>query len=197
MEGVFFMEKMSTREWELYQDIKQRTNGEIYIGVVGPVRTGKSTFIKRFMELCVLPYMDDEVLSNQTTDELPQAAQGKTIMTTEPKFVPSKAAKIQFDDQTSERIRMIDCVGFMVDGVEGHMEEGKERLVHTPWFDTEVPFSKAARIGTEKVIHEHATLGVVMTTDGSFTGIERAAYESDERETIEQLKNIGKPYLMV
>ena len=197
MEGVFFMEKMSTREWELYQDIKQRTNGEIYIGVVGPVRTGKSTFIKRFMELCVLPYMDDEVLSNQTTDELPQAAQGKTIMTTEPKFVPSKAAKIQFDDQTSCRIRMIDCVGFMVDGVEGHMEEGKERLVHTPWFDTEVPFSKAARIGTEKVIHEHATLGVVMTTDGSFTGIERAAYESAERETIEQLKNIGKPFLMV
>ena len=191
------MEKMSTREWELYQDIRQRTNGEIFIGVVGPVRTGKSTFIKRFMELCVLPFMEDETAYSQTLDELPQAAQGKMIMTTEPKFVPAKAATIAMDENTKFRVRLIDCVGFMVQGVEGHLEDGKERMVHTPWFDTEVPFTKAARIGTEKVIHEHATLGIVMTTDGSFTGIDRASYEPAERETVQQLKKIGKPFLLV
>ncbi len=191
------MEKKMTREWELYQDIQRRTNGEIYIGVVGPVRTGKSTFIKRFMELCVLPYMEDEVAVNQTTDELPQAAQGKTIMTTEPKFVPAKAVEIELDEKTSCKIRLIDCVGFMVEGVEGHLEDGRERMVRTPWFDTEVPFSKAAHIGTEKVIHEHATLGIVMTTDGSFTDLQREAYEVAEKETIHQLKKIGKPFLII
>ncbi|MGN0170564.1 MAG: stage IV sporulation protein A [Lachnospiraceae bacterium] len=191
------MEKMSTREWELYQDIRQRTNGEIFIGVVGPVRTGKSTFIKRFMELCVLPFIDDEATYNQTQDELPQAAQGKTIMTTEPKFVPAKAVEIALDENTRFRVRLIDCVGFMVQGVEGHMEDGKERMVHTPWFDTEVPFTKAARIGTEKVIHEHATLGIVMTTDGSITGIDRTNYEPAEKETVMQLKKMGKPFLIV
>lgn len=191
------MEKMTTREWELYRDIRQRTNGEIYIGVVGPVRSGKSTFIKRFMELCVFPFMEDELLLSQTVDELPQSAQGKTIMTTEPKFVPAQAVEIPLEEQTKIKIRLIDCVGFMVQGVEGHMEDGKERMVHTPWYDTEVPFSKAARIGTEKVIHEHSTLGVVITTDGSFTNLERGAYEASEREAIQQLTTIAKPFVII
>lgn len=191
------MERIATSEWELYKDIKERTNGEIYVGVVGPVRSGKSTFIKRFMELCVLPNIVDETLKSQTVDELPQAAVGKTVMTMEPKFVPAKAISIPLQDDTELKIRLIDCVGFMVPGAEGHMEEGKERMVRTPWYDTEVPFSKAAQVGTEKVIKEHSTLGLVMTTDGSFTGIPRMSYEIAERETIEQLKQIGKPFVIV
>lgn len=191
------MDRITVSEWELYQDIKERTKGEIYVGVVGPVRTGKSTFIKRFMELCVLPHISDETLKTQTVDELPQAAVGKTVMTMEPKFVPAKAILIPLQDDTELRVRLIDCVGFMVQGAEGHLEEGKERMVRTPWYDTEVPFSKAAQVGTEKVIKEHSTLGIVMTTDGSFTGIPRYAYESAEKETIEQLKQIGKPFLIV
>lgn len=183
--------------FSVYDDIRKRAGGEIYLGVVGPVRTGKSTFIKRFMESSVLPLLTDEVVRQETRDELPQAAQGKTIMTTEPKFVPAKAAEIPLDEQTTCKIRLIDCVGFMIEGAEGHLEEGKERMVRTPWFDTEVPFSEAARIGTEKVIHEHATLGVVVTTDGSFTGIMREAYEPAEEETVRQLKKIGKPFVMI
>ncbi|MBE5905259.1 MAG: stage IV sporulation protein A [Lachnospiraceae bacterium] len=183
--------------FSVYQDIRMRTNGEIYLGVVGPVRTGKSTFIKRFMEACVLPFLTDEVGRQEAIDELPQAAQGKTIMTTEPKFVPAKAAEIVLDEQTKCRVRLVDCVGFMIDGVEGHMENGTERMVHTPWFDSEIPFSKAARVGTQKVIHEHATLGIVMTTDGSFTDIPRMAYEVAEEETVQELKKIGKPFVVV
>lgn len=183
--------------FSVYQDIRNRTGGEIYLGVVGPVRTGKSTFIRRFMETSVLPLVKDEALREEMRDELPQGAQGKTIMTTEPKFVPAKAVELSLDEQTRCKVRLIDCVGFMIEGVEGHQENGKERMVHTPWFDTEVSFQKAATIGTEKVIHDHATLGVVMTTDGSFTEISRQNYEPAEEETVRQLKKIGKPFVMI
>ncbi|SFP96800.1 stage IV sporulation protein A [Lachnospiraceae bacterium XBB1006] len=183
--------------FSVYQDIRMRTNGEIYLGVVGPVRTGKSTFIRRFMESLVLPFVVEGTQIAEMTDELPQAAQGKTIMTTEPKFVPAKAAELTLGEQAHCKVRLIDCVGFMVDGVEGHLENGVERMVHTPWFDSEVPFSKAARIGTEKVIHEHATVGIVMTTDGSFSEITRSAYEAAEEEIVQELKQIGKPFLIV
>ncbi|MEG0370460.1 MAG: stage IV sporulation protein A, partial [Hungatella sp.] len=139
-------------QFHVYQDIKSRTGGEIYIGVVGPVRTGKSTFIKRFMELMVLPHMEDEHQKNQTRDELPQSSAGKTIMTTEPKFIPKEAAKINLEDGREAKVRLIDCVGFMVDGAAGHIENDRERLVKTPWFEEGIPFTKAAEIGTRKVI---------------------------------------------
>lgn len=156
---------------QLYKDIKARTNGEIYIGVVGPVRTGKSTFIKRFMDVMVLPRMEDEHKKERTRDELPQSAAGKTIMTTEPKFVPKDAAVIRLDQDVEVRIRLIDCVGYMVKGASGHEEAGHERMVKTPWYQEEIPFTKAAVIGTQKVIHEHATIGIVVTTDGTITDI--------------------------
>ncbi len=191
------MEKLSGQEFHLYNDMKERTKGEIYIGVVGPVRTGKSTFIRRFMELCVLPYLEDEAMLMRATDELPQAAQGKTVMTTEPKFIPAKAAEIFIDEDTKIDVRLVDCVGYMVNGAQGHMENGEERMVMTPWFDMEIPFTKAARIGTQKVIREHATLGVVVTTDGSITDLPREAYVDAEKETITELKNIGKPFVIV
>ena len=152
--------------FDLYQDISTRTGGEIYIGVVGPVRTGKSTFIKRFMDLLVLPAMEDEYVKNQTRDELPQSAAGKMIMTTEPKFIPKEAAKVKLSDDIEVKMRLIDCVGFMVDGAQGHVENQAERMVKTPWFDYEIPFSQAAEIGTEKVINDHATIGMVITADG-------------------------------
>ena len=146
------MENMNTGTYNIYKDISVRTNGDIYIGVVGPVRTGKSTFIKRFMDVMVLPEMDDVHSRERATDELPQSAQGKTIMTTEPKFVPKEAAKIKLNEDLEVSVRLIDCVGFMVDGATGHLEEGTERMVKTPWFDYEVPFTQAAEIGTQKVI---------------------------------------------
>lgn len=156
---------------QLYNDIKVRTGGELYLGVGGPVRTGKSTFIKRFIDTCVLPNMEDDYLKQLLVDELPQSATGKTITTTEPKFVPKEAATIKLDDQVDVKVRLIDCVGYMVEGASGHMENGKERMVKTPWFDEEIPFTKAAEIGTQKVIYDHSTIGVVVTTDGSFTDI--------------------------
>ncbi len=191
------MEKLTGQEFHLYKDMKERTGGEIYIGVVGPVRTGKSTFIRRFMELCVLPYLEDEAVIMRATDELPQAAQGKTVMTTEPKFIPAKAAEIPIDEDTKINVRLVDCVGYMVDGAQGHLENGEERMVMTPWFDMEIPFTKAARIGTQKVIREHATLGVVVTTDGSITDLPRESYVAAEKETIQELKNIGKPFVII
>ena len=181
----------------LYKDIQSRTNGEIYIGVVGPVRTGKSTFIKRFMELFVLPYMEDENIKARTVDELPQSAQGKTIMTTEPKFIPQEAAEIELEDAGSIKVRLIDCVGFMVEGATGHMEEDGNRMVKTPWFPEEIPFVDAAKIGTEKVIRDHATIGVVVTTDGSIGEIPRENYMNAEQTTVEELQNIGKPFVIV
>mgnify|MGYP005785761063 CR=1 FL=1 len=182
---------------DIYQNIAARTGGDIYLGVVGPVRTGKSTFIKRFMDLMVLPRMEDSDIKSRTIDELPQSAQGKTIMTTEPKFIPKDAAEVFLDENLPVRIKLIDCVGYLIDGVNGHMEEGSERMVKTPWFDYEIPFARAAMIGTEKVIKEHATIGVVVTTDGSFTDIPRSNYVPAEERTVTELKSIGKPFVIL
>ena len=154
--------------FDLYKDMKLRTGGEIYIGVVGPVRTGKSTFIKHFMDEMVLPVMTEEAEKVRATDEMPQSAQGRTIMTTEPKFIPKEAARITFPDGTDVKIRLVDCVGYMVEGAAGHMEGEKERMVKTPWSEEEIPFTRAAEIGTGKVIREHSTVGVLVTADGSF-----------------------------
>ena len=181
----------------IYQDIAERTQGDIYIGVVGPVRTGKSTFIKRFMEQMVLPGITDEHQKNRTRDELPQSAAGKTIMTTEPKFVPKEAAKIDLGEDTQVRVRLVDCVGFMTEGASGHMENEKERLVKTPWFEESIPFTMAAEIGTRKVIRDHSTIGLVITTDGSFGELEREAYIKPEETAIRELKEIGKPFLVL
>lgn len=183
--------------FELYNDIRTRTGGEIYIGVVGPVRTGKSTFIKRFVDLLVLPNMDDAHAKERTRDEMPQSASGKTIMTTEPKFVPKEAAEITLNQDVNVKVRLIDCVGYMVDGVTGHMENGTERQVKTPWFEQEIPFTKAAAIGTRKVIHDHSTIGVVITTDGSIGGIPRENYRDAERKVIQELKTVGKPFIVI
>lgn len=184
-------------QYSVYKDIKARTGGEIYIGVVGPVRTGKSTFIKRFMELMVLPRMEDEHVRNQTRDELPQSAAGKTIMTTEPKFIPKEASQINLDDGISAKVRLIDCVGFMVDGAAGHIENDSERLVKTPWYDYEIPFTKAAEIGTRKVINDHSTIGIVVTTDGSIGELKRPSYIPAEERTVQELKNLGKPFIVL
>ncbi len=182
--------------FQLYKDMQTRTNGEIYIGVVGPVRTGKSTFIKRFMDLLVLPNMSDEHDKVRTRDELPQSASGNTIMTTEPKFVPKDAAELKLGEDVTVKVRLIDCVGFMVEGAMGHIEHDVERQVKTPWFDTEIPFTKAAAIGTQKVIRDHATIGLVVTTDGSIGEIPRSNYVEAEEQTIQELQNIGKPFLI-
>lgn len=181
----------------IYKDIKARTNGEIYIGVVGPVRTGKSTFIKRFMDVMVLPRMEDEHMKSRTRDELPQSATGKTIMTTEPKFVPKDAARIRLGQDVEVKVRLIDCVGYMVNGAAGHEENGHERMVRTPWYQEELPFTKAAVIGTQKVIHEHATIGIVVTTDGTITDIPVENYEDAEVRTIKELQNIHKPFVVL
>lgn len=183
--------------FNVYKDIEARTGGEIYIGVVGPVRTGKSTFIKRFMETLVLPELADEHQRTRTRDELPQSAAGRTIMTTEPKFIPKEAAQIQLGDGIQAKVRLIDCVGFMADGAGGHIENGEERLVKTPWFDYEIPFTRAAEIGTRKVISDHSTIGVVVTTDGSFGELKRSSYIPAEEQTVNELKNLGKPFLII
>ena len=163
-------------EFDVYKDIQVRTGGEIYIGVVGPVRTGKSTFIKRFVDLMVLPNMEDENAKARTRDELPQSAAGKTIMTTEPKFVPKDAAQVTIAEGVEVSIRMIDCVGYMVEGAAGHTENDQERMVKTPWFEYEIPFTQAAELGTKKVINDHSTIGMVVTTDGSIGELDRANY---------------------
>ncbi len=180
----------------IYQDISVRTGGEIYMGVVGPVRSGKSTFIKRFMELMVLPEIADEHERQRAMDEMPQSGTGKTIMTTEPKFIPKEAAELSMDDM-KVKIRLIDCVGFMVAGAGGHLENGQERMVRTPWFDYEVPFTKAAEYGTEKVIRDHSTIGLLVTTDGSFGEIPRDSYVEAEKKTVEELQTIGRPFLIL
>ena len=182
---------------DIYKDIANRTGGDIYIGVVGPVRTGKSTFIKRFMDLCVLPFMEDGHLKERTIDELPQSSQGKTIMTTEPKFIPQNAVNIQIDDNTEVKVRLVDCVGFVVEGANGHLEGEHQRMVRTPWFEEEIPFEDAAKIGTLKVIQEHATIGIVVTTDGSFSEIERRNYIDAEERTITEMEQTGKPYVIL
>lgn len=192
------MEKMNAdHEFNLYKDIQQRTNGEIYIGVVGPVRTGKSTFIKRFMDLLVLPVMNDEYEIARTRDELPQSAGGRTITTTEPKFIPKEAVNISLNGNVDVKVRMIDCVGYMVEGAAGHLEEDSERMVKTPWYDYEIPFTQAAEIGTRKVINDHSTIGIVIVTDGSFGEIPKENYVPAEEKTIMELKRIGKPFIVL
>ena len=183
--------------FDIYKDIDARTNGEIYLGVVGPVRTGKSTFIKRFMDLMVLPKIADLSARERAIDELPQSASGRTVMTTEPKFVPKEAANISLADDVNVKIKLVDCVGYMVEGATGHMEEGEERKVKTPWFDYEIPFTKAASVGTQKVIRDHATIGIVMTTDGSIGELDRSNYLEAEETTIKELKSIGKPFIVL
>ena len=187
----------SMNTYDLYHDIQERTGGEIYIGVVGPVRTGKSTFIKRFMDVMVLPYMEDEHARVRAQDEMPQSAGGKTITTTEPKFIPKEAAKVALNDDVEVSVRLIDCVGYMVDGAAGHLEENEERMVKTPWFDHEIPFTQAAEIGTDKVMNDHSTIGLVVTTDGSFGDIPRNNYLAAEEKTILALKRLGKPFLVL
>lgn len=191
------MENFAMNTYDLYKDIRQRTGGEIYIGVVGPVRTGKSTFIKRFMDVCVLPFMEDEHEKERARDEMPQSAGGKTITTTEPKFIPKEAAKVMLGGDVEAKIRLIDCVGYMVDGAAGHMEEDTERMVKTPWSDTEIPFTQAAGIGTDKVIHDHSTIGIVVLTDGSFGELPRNNYLEAEQKTINALKKLHKPFLVL
>ena len=182
--------------YDIYKDIATRTAGDIYLGVVGPVRTGKSTFIKRFMEKLVIDGIHDLAKRARAIDELPQSADGKTIMTTEPKFVPNEAIKLTMDN-SSAFIRLIDSVGYLVDGALGHTEGDKPRLVKTPWSSEELPFARAAEIGTEKVIKEHSTIGVVVTTDGSITDIPRAKYVDSEERVVRELKEIGKPFVVV
>ena len=182
------MENHSMNTYDLYHDIQQRTGGEIYIGVLGPVRTGKSTFIKRFMDVMVLPYMEDEHAKTRAMDELPQSAGGRTITTTEPKFIPKEAAHVVLNDDVEVDVRLIDCVGYMVEGAAGHMEENAERMVKTPWFENEIPFTKAAEIGTDKVMNDHSTIGLVITTDGSFGELSRESFLPAEEKTITALK---------
>ena len=178
------MDLNTKKEYDLYKDIQLRCGGEIYIGVVGPVRTGKSTFIKRFMDLMVLPNMTESYEKERAKDELPQSAGGKTITTTEPKFIPKEAARLTLGDGIEARVRLIDCVGYMVDGASGHMENETERMVKTPWSVQEIPFTQAAEIGTRKVINDHSTIGIVITCDGSFGDIPRESYLGAEERTI-------------
>ncbi len=182
--------------YNVYQDIANRTGGDIYIGVVGPVRTGKSTFIKRFMETLVIPVAAEKE-RKEMTDELPQAGSGRTVMTTEPKFVPAKAVKIGITEGVEACVRLVDCVGYAVDGANGFEEEGAPRLVKTPWQEDPMPFEKAASLGTEKVIRDHSTIGVIVTTDGSVADIERSGYIAAEERAVAELKALGKPFVIV
>src|SRR5574344_1408244 len=182
---------------KLYQDIATRTDGDIYIGVVGPVRTGKSTFIKNFMELLVIPNIDNSYKRERALDELPQSASGRTIMTTEPKFVPNEAANIVLNGNIKFKARLVDCVGYLVNNAIGYLEDDIPRMVKTPWFDEEIPFEEAAEIGTKKVIQDHSTIGLLVTTDGSFSGISREDYVSAEERVAKELKDINKPFVVV
>lgn len=184
------------KKLEIIKSIASRSNGEIYLGVVGAVRTGKSTFIKKVIETLVVPNIEDEYEKKRALDEIPQSAQGKTIMTTEPKFVPSNSATIQIDDFTSN-IRLVDCVGYVIDGAKGYEDENGPRMVKCPWYDEEIPFVEAAEIGTEKVIRDHSSIGIVITTDGSFGEIPRNNYIEAEERVVSELKEIGKPFIVV
>ena len=181
----------------IYESIEKRTGGDIYIGVVGPVRSGKSTFIKKFMEALVIPNIADAQERVRAIDELPQSAAGRTIMTTQPNFIPQQRVKIVIGENQNLNVRLVDCVGYMIKGAQGDSEEGKPRMVKTPWFKQPVPFEKAARTGTQKVIREHSTIGIVVTTDGSVTDIPRENYIEAEDKVITQLKEINKPFVVV
>ncbi len=183
-------------KFDIYKDIAERTGGDIYIGVVGPVRTGKSTFIKRFMDLLVLPNITNTYTRERAKDELPQSASGKIIMTTEPKFVPNEAVEISLGD-ADVRVRMIDCVGYLVPDAEGHMDGDTPRMVHTPWSEEPMPFVEAAEMGTKKVITDHSTIGMVVTTDGSVTELPRENYIEAEERVVEELQELGKPFLIL
>ena len=181
----------------IYDTIAKRTNGDIYIGVVGPVRTGKSTFIKRFMDTLVLPNIDGDFRRERATDELPQSSAGRTIMTTEPKFIPEQAVTISVDGTANLNVRLIDCVGYIVPSALGYIENNQPRMVKTPWFEEEVPFNMAAELGTQKVINEHSTIGLVVTTDGSITEIPREEYQEAEERVVEELRQINKPFIVL
>ena len=184
-------------KYQIYEDIKTRTNGDIYVGVVGPVRVGKSTFISEFMKKLVIPNIENNNVKQRAIDELPQSADGKTVMTTQPKFVPNEAVKISVADIINLKVRMIDCVGYLISGAMGTTENNKPRLVKTPWSDEEMPFEKAAEFGTKKVIEDHSTIGIVLTTDGSVTDIDRANYISAEERVVAEMKECGKPFVIV
>ena len=183
--------------YTIYQDIANRTNGDIYIGVVGPVRTGKSTFIKNFMELAVIPNIKDDYKRERAKDELPQSSNGRTIMTTEPKFIPNEAVEMTLGDNVKFKTRMVDCVGYLVKNALGYMEDNLPRMVNTPWFEEQIPFEEAAEIGTKKVIDEHSTIGILVTTDGNVTGIPRDDYIEAEERVVKELKAQGKPFVIV
>ncbi|MDM8101608.1 MULTISPECIES: stage IV sporulation protein A [Oceanobacillus] len=182
---------------DIFKDISKRTNGDIYLGIVGAVRTGKSTFIKKFMELVVLPNIESESERARAHDELPQSAAGKTIMTTEPKFVPNQAVQVNVEDGLDVNVRLVDCVGYAVEGAKGFEDENGPRMIHTPWYEDPIPFHDAAEIGTRKVIQEHSTIGVVVTTDGTIGEIDREDYIEAETRVIEELKEVGKPFIIV
>ncbi len=184
-------------EKDIYSDIANRTDGDIYIGVVGPVRTGKSTFIKRFMELLVLPNIDNEYKRERAIDELPQSASGRTIMTTEPKFIPNEAIEITLDNNVKMKTRLVDCVGYLVNNAIGYLEDDLPRMVKTPWQEEEMPFEVAAELGTKKVIVDHSTVGIIITTDGSISDIPRIEYEMAEERVVSELKEINKPFIML
>ena len=181
---------------DIIKSITERTGGDIYLGVVGAVRTGKSTFIKRFIENIVVPNIADEYERKRTLDEIPQSAQGKTIMTTEPKFVPSNAAKIQIDDFTAN-VRLVDCVGYIIEGAKGYEDENGPRMVRTPWYEEEIPFVEAAEIGTEKVIKDHSGIGILVTSDGSIGEFSRNNYIEAEERIVGELNEIGKPFIVI
>ena len=184
-------------QYNIYKDIAERTNGDIYVGVVGPVRTGKSTFITKVMETLILPNITDSYDKERTLDEMPQSGDGKSIMTTQPKFIPNESVKISLDNDVNFRVRMIDCVGYLVNGAIGHTEDDKPRMVTTPWSDEEMPFEKAAEIGTNKVINNHSTVAVVVTTDGSISDLDRDSYIQAEEKVMSELKKCQKPFVIV
>lgn len=191
------MDNTANREFDLYKDIQMRTGGEIYIGVIGPVRTGKSTLIKRMMDLLVLPNLPEGPEKERIMDELPQSGSGRTITTTEPKFLPKEAFELSLSPDIQLKVRLIDCVGYMVEGAAGHMEDDNPRMVKTPWSEDRIPFVKAAEIGTRKVMQEHSTIGIVVTCDGSFSELSRESYIEAESRTVAEMKKLGKPFIVV
>ena len=184
-------------QYNIYKDIDDRTNGDIYVGVVGPVRTGKSTFITKVMEKLVLPNITDGYNKERTKDEMPQSGDGKSIMTTQPKFIPNEAVNVELENDVNFNVRLIDCVGYLVEGAIGHIENEKPRMVSTPWCEEEIPFEKAAEIGTNKVITNHSTVAVLVSTDGSITDLDRDSYIKAEERVVSELKECGKPFVIV